>query len=45
MSFLKSPGVKYAKNFIIGIGAAIVMLGALYKIQSWGDADHRRPDL
>ncbi len=35
MSFLKSPGVKYAKNFIIGIGAAIVMLGALYKIQSW----------
>ena len=35
MSFMKSPGVKYAKNFIIGIGAAIVMLGALYKIQSW----------
>ena len=35
MSFLKTPGVKYAKNFIIGVGAAIVMLGALYKIQSW----------
>ena len=35
MSFMKSPTVKYAKNFIIGIGAAIVMLGALYKIQSW----------
>ena len=32
---MKSPTVKYAKNFIIGIGAAIVMLGALYKIQSW----------
>ena len=35
MSFMKSPGVKYAKNFIIGVGASIVMLGALYKIQSW----------
>jgi hypothetical protein len=35
MSFLKTPAAKYAKNFIIGIGAAIVMLGALYKIQSW----------
>ena len=35
MAFMKSPGVKYAKNFIIGVGASIVMLGALYKIQSW----------
>ncbi|MEO0732709.1 MAG: gliding motility protein GldL [Bacteroidota bacterium] len=35
MAFTKSPTFKYAKNFIIGVGAAIVMLGALYKIQSW----------
>lgn len=31
----KSNWFKYLKNFIIGIGAALVMLGALYKIQSW----------
>lgn len=38
MSFLKSSGFKYLKNFIIGIGAALVMLGALGKINSepWG---------
>ena len=35
MSFFKSPTFKYLKNFIIGVGAAIVMLGALWKIQSW----------
>lgn len=35
MAITKSPSFKYAKNFIIGVGAAIVMLGALYKIQSW----------
>ena len=35
MGFFKSAGFKYLKNFIIGIGAAIVMVGALYKIQSW----------
>ncbi len=35
MSFLHSSGFKYTKNFIIGVGAALVMLGALYKIQSW----------
>lgn len=35
MAFTKSPTFKYIKNFIIGVGAAIVMLGALYKIQSW----------
>lgn len=35
MSFLKSPAFKYLKNLIIGVGAALVMLGALYKIQSW----------
>jgi len=35
MSFLKSKGFKYFKNLIIGVGAAFVMAGALYKIQSW----------
>lgn len=35
MALTKSPVFKYAKNFIIGVGAAIVMMGALYKIQSW----------
>jgi hypothetical protein len=35
MSFVHSSGFKYAKNLIIGIGASLVMLGALYKIQSW----------
>lgn len=35
MAITKSPTFKYIKNFIIGVGAAIVMLGALYKIQSW----------
>lgn len=38
MSFLKSNAFKYFKNLIIGVGAAIVMLGALGKINSypWG---------
>ncbi len=35
MSFVHSSGFKYFKNLIIGVGAALVMLGALYKIQSW----------
>ena len=35
MAFTKSPSFKYFKNFVIGVGAAIVMLGALYKLQSW----------
>lgn len=39
MSFLKSKGFKYLKNFIIGVGAAAVLLGALFKIQSWEGAD------
>jgi hypothetical protein len=36
--FIKSASFKYLKNFIIGVGAAIVMLGALGKINSepWG---------
>ena len=35
MSFVKSKGFKYAKNLIIGFGAAVVLVGALFKIQSW----------
>jgi hypothetical protein len=35
MSIYKKNWFKYLKNLIIGIGAALVMLGALYKIQSW----------
>jgi len=35
MAFYKSPWFKYLKNFIIGFGAAVVMIGALFKIQSW----------
>ncbi len=34
MSFIKSKGFKYIKNFIIGVGAAVVMVGALMKITS-----------
>lgn len=36
--FIKSASFKYLKNFIIGVGAALVMLGALGKINSepWG---------
>lgn len=36
--FIKSNSFKYLKNFVIGIGAAVVMLGALGKINStpWG---------
>ncbi len=34
MSFIKSKGFKYFKNFVIGVGAAVVMLGALMKITS-----------
>jgi uncharacterized membrane-anchored protein YhcB (DUF1043 family) len=39
MSFIKSKGFKYFKNFIIGIGASLVLLGALFKIQSWEGAE------
>ncbi|MBR9922553.1 MAG: gliding motility protein GldL [Bacteroidetes bacterium] len=34
MSFVKSKGFKYLKNLIIGLGAAIVLLGALFKLES-----------
>lgn len=39
MSIIHSKTFKYAKNFVIGIGASIVMLGALYKIQNWEGGD------
>ena len=38
MSFVKSKGFKYFKNLIIGVGAAVVLLGALFKLESWEGA-------
>lgn len=38
MSFLKSKGFKYVKNLFIGIGAATVLMGALFKLESWEGA-------
>lgn len=38
MSFLKTKGFKYIKNLIIGVGAAVVLLGALFKLESWEGA-------
>jgi hypothetical protein len=38
MSFVKTKGFKYLKNLIIGLGAAIVLLGALFKLESWEGA-------
>lgn len=35
MSFIHSSGFAYAKNLIIGVGASVVLVGALFKIQSW----------
>ena len=37
--FLESSGFKYLKNLIIGVGAAIVMVGALFKITHRPGAD------
>ena len=34
MSFIKSQSFKYTKNFVIGIGASVVMIGAWMKIVS-----------
>jgi hypothetical protein len=39
MGFLHSKFFKYLKNLIIGVGAAVVLIGALYKILSWPGAD------
>jgi hypothetical protein len=38
MSFLKTKKFKYVKNLIIGVGAAVVLLGALFKLESWEGA-------
>lgn len=38
MGFLHSKGFKYFKNLIIGLGASVVLVGALFKIQSWEGA-------
>ncbi|MFK7807135.1 MAG: gliding motility protein GldL [Saprospiraceae bacterium] len=38
MSFLKSKWFKYLKNLLIGVGAAIVLMGALFKLESWEGA-------
>jgi prefoldin subunit 5 len=35
MSFIHSPKFAYVKNLIIGCGASVVLVGALFKIQSW----------
>lgn len=35
MSFLKTKSFKYTKNLMIGVGAAFVLAGALFKIESW----------
>jgi len=35
MSFIHSSFFKYIKNLLIGVGAAVVMLGALFKLESW----------
>ena len=39
MSLVKSKGFKYFKNLIIGVGATVVLVGALFKIMSWEGAD------
>lgn len=37
-SLIKSPGFKYVKNLAIGAGAAVVLMGALFKLESWEGA-------
>jgi hypothetical protein len=38
MSFVKTKSFKYFKNLLIGVGAAIVLMGALFKLESWEGA-------
>lgn len=38
MSFIKTKGFKYFKNFVIGLGASVVLMGALFKLESWEGA-------
>ena len=35
MSFVKTSGFEYLKNLVIGVGASIVLIGALFKLESW----------
>jgi hypothetical protein len=35
MSVVKTKTFKYFKNLIIGVGASVVLIGALFKILSW----------
>lgn len=35
MSIVSTSWFRYLRNFIIGIGASVVMIGALYKIENW----------
>ena len=41
--FFETKSGKYIKNFIIGIGAAIVLIGALAKLQHWPIANFMLP--
>src|SRR3954469_25411729 len=36
--FFETKSGKYLKNLIIGLGASVVLLGALFKIQHWPGA-------
>ncbi len=38
MSFVKTKGFKYFKNLVIGLGASVVLIGALAKLESWPNA-------
>jgi gliding motility-associated protein GldL len=38
-AFIHSARFAYIKNFIIGVAAAVVMVGALFKILSWSGAN------
>lgn len=38
-SVIESKGFKYIKNLILGVGASIVMVGALFKILHWPGAN------
>ncbi|MCF8247411.1 MAG: gliding motility protein GldL [Saprospiraceae bacterium] len=35
MSLVKTKGFKYFKNLVIGLGASVVLMGALFKLESW----------
>ncbi|MBI5916841.1 MAG: gliding motility protein GldL [Bacteroidetes bacterium] len=38
MSFVKTKGFKYFKNLFIGVGASVVLMGALFKLESYPGA-------